>query len=188
MNDNIEKLDSYHMLSAWILSQQSKCCSKKVGAILVKDDRILSSGYNGTLKGRENCKDYCSHKKWTTNDGTNLLEKFRQDHRNWSRLNEYHAEANVLDNANRHGVSPSGGTLYVTISPCEDCCKRIISMGIRRVVYTKDYDFSHKGWIKHLEEHGVIVDKINLSTLQEEFKYINVSAFEYDMVINDEEK
>lgn len=169
------------MVTAWMLSQHSSCCSKKVGAILVKDNRILSSGYNGTQSGDVNCNDHFNKMGYTVN-GKNLSSEYRHEHREWSMVNEHHAEANALDYASKHGVSIEGSTLFVSLSPCIECCKRIANSGIVRLVYSKEYDFAFNDWKKYLRDKGIIVDKISTEELQHNNIFINSNLFEFDMV------
>lgn len=176
------KMDIFHMTTAWILAQNSSCCSKKVGAILVNDNRILSSGYNGTRKGVKNCGDHAKEMGWSIN-GINLSSENRSFHREWSMKNEYHAEQNALDNASRLGIPIKDCSLFVTISPCIECCKRISNVGINRLVYSEEYDFSDNEWKKFLEDSGVLVERITLKELGNAQDFLNVENLKYDMVV-----
>ena len=109
------------------LAKASKCVSKKVGAVIVKDGRILSTGYNGTPQGYVNCDEY-----W---DG-----KYTSLHHNWSLKYEIHAEMNAIIWASKNGIKINNATIYTTLQPCEQCTKNIIASGIKKIVYEKEYD------------------------------------------------
>ena len=130
------------------LSFASKCVSKQVGAVIVKDGRILSTGYNGTPAGYQNCSDF-----W---DG-----KYTKDHHDWSKTYEIHAEMNAIIWAARKGISIEGATIYVTLEPCSECSKNLIASGIKRIVYEKSYEHTNSQIIsKFLEDNGVKIEQI----------------------------
>ena len=130
------------------LSFASKCVSKQVGAVIVKDGRILSTGYNGTPAGYQNCSDF-----W---DG-----KHTKDHHDWSKTYEIHAEMNAIIWAARKGISIEGATIYVTLEPCSECSKNLIASGIKRIVYEKSYEHTNSQIIsKFLEDNGVKIEQI----------------------------
>ena len=104
------------MARTW--AENSYCQRRKVGALLVKDQMIISDGYNGTPSGFENC---C------------------EDANNVSLPYVLHAEANAITKVARSNNSSEGATLYVTASPCMECSKLIIQAGIKRVVYGEEY-------------------------------------------------
>jgi dCMP deaminase len=106
-----------------------------VGAILVKDQMIISDGYNGTPSGFENI---C------------------EDENNVSKPYVLHAEANALTKVARSHNSSDGATLYVTASPCMECAKLIIQSGIKRVVYGEKYRIMDG--VELLERAGVVVE------------------------------
>jgi dCMP deaminase len=111
------------------ISMASKCVSKQVGAVIVKDGRILSSGYNGTPKGFINC---CDH--WNG--------EYTKDHHDWSLDYEIHAEMNAIVWAAREGIKIDGATLYCTLEPCFQCSKNMIQAGIKTIVYEKGYEYN----------------------------------------------
>lgn len=130
------------------IASASKCVSKQVGAVIVKDGRILSTGYNGTPAGYKNC---CDH--W---DG-----QYTPEHHNWSKTYEIHAEMNAIIWAARKGISIEGATIYVTLEPCADCSKNIIQSGIKRIVYEKYYEHNNSPIISQfLKDNGVIIEQI----------------------------
>jgi dCMP deaminase len=130
------------------IATASKCVSKQVGAVIVKDGRVLSTGYNGTPAGYKNC---CDH--W---DGV-----YTKEHHEWSKTYEIHAEMNAIIWAARKGISIEGATIYVTLEPCSDCSKNIIATGIKRIVYAKSYEHNHSEIItKFIQDNGVIIEKL----------------------------
>ncbi len=131
------------------LASASKCVSKQVGAVIVKDGRILSTGYNGTPSGYTNCCDY-----W---DG-----EYTSEHHEWSKTYEIHAEMNAIIWAAREGISIKGATIYVTLEPCSDCSKNIIASGIKRIVYNKAYEHTNSDIVtKFIKDNGVIIEQID---------------------------
>lgn len=130
------------------LASASKCVSKQVGAVIVKDGRILSTGYNGTPAGYKNCRDH-----WNN--------EYTSEHHEWSKTYEIHAEMNAIIWAARKGISIEGATIYVTLEPCSECSKNLIASGIRRIVYAKPYEHNHSQTIaKFLQDNGVIIEKL----------------------------
>ena len=112
------KKDPLYMRMARVWAENSYCKRRQVGALLVKDQMIISDGYNGTPSGFEN---NC------------------EDDNNQSKPYVLHAEANAITKVARSNNSSDGATLYVTASPCIECSKLIIQSGIRRVVYGELY-------------------------------------------------
>ena len=110
----------------------SHCKRKQVGAIIVKDRMIISDGYNGTPSGFENyCEDEEGYTKWYV----------------------LHAEANAILKVAASTQSCTGATLYITLSPCQQCSKLIHQAGIKRVVYAEAYKDS--SGVDFLEKAGV---------------------------------
>jgi dCMP deaminase len=130
------------------IASASKCVSKQVGAVIVKDGRILSTGYNGTPAGFTNCCDY-----WNN--------EYTPEHHEWSKTYEIHAEMNAIIWAAREGISIDGASIYVTLEPCSECSKNLIASGIRRIVYAKEYEHTHSKVIsKFLEDNGVSIEHL----------------------------
>jgi len=109
--------DKFYMGIAIEVSKASYCKRKKVGAIIVKDDNIVSFGYNGTISGFAN---KCECKNITS------------DH-------VLHAESNAISKCCKSSYSSDGSTMYITMSPCFECSKMIIQSGIKKVVYLEKY-------------------------------------------------
>ncbi|MDD2651855.1 MAG: dCMP deaminase family protein [Sulfurimonas sp.] len=130
------------------IATASKCVSKQVGAVIVKDGRILSTGYNGTPAGYINCREH-----WDGN--------YTSEHHEWSKTYEIHAEMNAIIWAARKGISVEGATIYVTLEPCSECSKNIIASGIERIVYLKPYEHTHSEVIsKFIKDNGVSIEKL----------------------------
>lgn len=121
--------DEYFMRIAKIVAMRSNCIRRKVAAIIVKENRIISTGYNGTPRGAVNCDEGgCPRCNSFPPAGTRLDECLCS-----------HAEENAIVQAAYHGTSVKGATLYTTFSPCLLCAKMIINSGIVEVVYGADY-------------------------------------------------
>ncbi len=137
---NQKKLDKYFMGVAELTAELSHARRTKVGAVMTKDNRIISVGYNGTVRGDDNnCEDELP-------DGSLVTKN-----------NVVHAEMNVLCFCARTEIESEGATIYLTLSPCANCALAMIQSGIKRVVYLKPYrDLSG---VKILEQAGVEVEK-----------------------------
>lgn len=123
---------------ARIWAENSYCKRRQVGAIVVKDQMIISDGYNGTPAGFENV---C------------------EDENNVTKPYVLHAEANAITKLARSNNSSCGATMYVTASPCIECAKLIIQAGIKRVVYSEKYRL--EDGINLLKRADIEVDYIN---------------------------
>lgn len=132
------------------IATASKCVSKQVGAVIVKDGRILSTGYNGTPAGYRNC---CDH--WEN--------EYTKEHHDWSKTYEIHAEMNALIWAARKGISIEDATIYVTLEPCSECSKNLIAAGIKRIVYLTPYEHTHSEVVsKFLVDNGVVIERLEV--------------------------
>ena len=115
-----------------VVEKNSTCARLKVGALLVKDGRIVSTGWNGAVSGSTHC--------------TSIFNKDNfEGHHKFSEERELHAEQNAIAYAARNGIATDGAELYVSISPCSNCAKLIIASGIKRVYYKESYDRSSAG-------------------------------------------
>lgn len=133
---------------AFEIAKASKCVSKQVGAVIVKDGRVLSTGYNGTPAGYSNCSEH-----W---EG-----QYTKEHHEWSKTYEIHAEMNAIIWAARKGISIEDATIYVTLEPCSECSKNIIASGIKRIVYAKPYEHNHSEIIsKFIKDNGVVIQQL----------------------------
>ncbi|RXJ98052.1 dCMP deaminase [Arcobacter sp. CECT 8986] len=130
------------------IASASKCVSKQVGAVIVKDGRILSTGYNGTPSGYVNCSEH-----WH--------DEYTKEHHEWSKTYEIHAEMNAIIWAARKGISIEDATIYVTLEPCSECSKNLIASGIKRIVYDRPYEHTNSEVVeKFIKENGVIIEQI----------------------------
>ena len=121
--------DEYFMEIAGLVGKRSTCLRRQVGAVIVKDRRILSTGYNGAPAGLPHCVEVgCLREKLQIPSG----ERHEL-------CRSIHAEQNAIIQAAYHGVSLKGGTCYTTIHPCSLCAKMLINAGIQRVVYLGNY-------------------------------------------------
>jgi dCMP deaminase len=131
--NNIKQYHKIFLDIAESISAMSNCVSHKVGAILVKDKRIISTGYNGTPKGFWNCNEINGELDVTKPED-------RAIHHAFSEKFEIHAECNVMLCAARNGICIEGSVLYTTLHPCYDCLKMICNSGIKTIIYRYEYD------------------------------------------------
>jgi dCMP deaminase len=134
VNSKQDKYDRAYLKMAQEWAKLSYCKRKQVGALIVKDNMIISDGYNGTPSGYTNC---CEDDHGETH---------------WYVL---HAEANAILKVAKSTQSADGATLYITLSPCKECSKLIIQAGIKRVVFNKGY--KDMSGIEFLSEYGIEV-------------------------------
>lgn len=113
--------DEYFMSIAQVVSSRSTCHRKFVGAVIVRDRTILSTGYNGSIRGMPHC--------------TEVGHMMEDGHC----VATIHAEANAILQAAKNGVMIEGATIYVTASPCWNCFKQCANAGIRRICYGEFY-------------------------------------------------
>ncbi len=145
-------LNKIFMQTAEIFAQRSTCIRIQVGSILVKDNKIIATGYNGSTKNHIHCNEYFK-------DIININSKeFKSKHLQFSDEHELHAEINVLLFCAKEGISTDKTTIYITLSPCLSCAKSILVAGIKKVIYKDEYDRDLRG-ISFLQENGIIVEK-----------------------------
>ena len=121
--------DEYFMEMSYVVSKRSTCMRRKVGAILVKDKHILSTGYNGAPKGLPHCSEVgCLREQRNVPSG--------ERHELCRGL---HAEQNAIIQAAVFGVSIKGSILYCTNTPCVVCVKMLINAGVKEIVYSGEY-------------------------------------------------
>ncbi|MCF7790432.1 MAG: dCMP deaminase family protein [Victivallales bacterium] len=131
MADNRPGWDEYFMNMAKVAASRSNCVRRHVGAVIVKDRQVISTGYNGTPRGITNCNEGgCPRCASSAKTGENLGECLCS-----------HAEENSIVQAAYHGVAVKDATLYTTYCPCLLCAKMIINSGITEVVYFGSYKF-----------------------------------------------
>ncbi len=143
--------DEYFMNIAQVVSLRGNCIKRKVAAIIVKDNRVISTGYNGTPRGITNCNEGgCPRCNELDESGKDLDECICA-----------HAEENAIAQASYHGASLKDATLYTTYSPCLRCTKLIINSGVAEVVYNQAYSIEERP-LELLKESGINVRKIEL--------------------------
>lgn len=151
MKNNRPTWDLYFMEIASIVSKRSTCRRRNVGAVVVKEKRILSTGYNGAPMGLAHCIDSgCLRERLNVASG--------ERHELCRGL---HAEQNSIIQAAYHGVSINGADLYSTHLPCSICMKMIINAGIKKVFYIDGYpdDLS----LELVNESGIVIEKVEMA-------------------------
>ena len=135
-------LDEYFIEITLAVAKRSTCNRAQVGAIIVKDKRILTTGYNGAPRGLPHCLDA----------GCEIIDGHC--------VRTLHAEQNAILQAALHGISLDGGTIYTTHQPCVTCAKMVINAGLVRVVYAGLYP--DEVAMKYLRAAAVHVDHFDL--------------------------
>ena len=137
------------MRQAYETASKSSCVSRQVGALIVRDDRIISEGYNDTPKGFINCCE--------------IFEEGDPAHHEWSNIHEIHAEMNSIVWAARKGISVEDSVMYSTTKPCLQCTKNIIASGIKKIFYHVDCPRNDNEILnKFLRENDVLCRHITL--------------------------
>ncbi len=113
--------DEYFLKLAMLVSERATCPRMHCGCVLVRDKRILATGYNGSIPGEPHCEDV----------GCYIVDNHC--------VRTIHAEINALSQCAQQGISTQGATAYVTNMPCTNCTKALIAAGIKRVVIFSDY-------------------------------------------------
>jgi dCMP deaminase len=122
--------NDYFMGIADLVAGRATCIRRKVGAVLVKDRRILCSGYNGAPAGLPHCKETgCLRRQLNVPSGVKH-----------ELCRGVHAEQNVIIQAAYHGVAVAGASLYCTNQPCSICAKMLINAGIQEIYFRDGYD------------------------------------------------
>lgn len=112
---------TFFMDIASVVATRATCDRKHVGAVIVRDNRIVSTGYNGSLPGAPHCDDV-----------GHMMEDGHC-------VRTVHAEANAINQAARFGVAVDGATIYTTASPCWPCFQKIVSAGLKKIVFGELY-------------------------------------------------
>lgn len=158
MNSAIKKTnerpswDVYFMRLAEVIRSRADCTRRRVGALIVKDFRIISTGYNGTPHNIKNCSE----------GGCERCKKRDEGKINWYEYEEscicIHAEQNAIIQAAYLGTSTKGSTMYSTTSPCSSCAKLIINAGIIRYVFKEQHH--DKEGVNLLRKAGIQIEHI----------------------------
>ena len=122
--------DQYFMEMAELASKRSTCLRRKVGAVLVKDRRILTTGYNGAPKKLPHCEE----------TGCLREQKNVPSGKRHEICRGIHAEQNLIAQSAVHGVKTEGATVYCTNQPCSICTKLLINAGIKKIYYKNPYN------------------------------------------------
>ncbi|MBE6155508.1 MAG: cytidine deaminase [Firmicutes bacterium] len=160
--------EEYYMSIAHLAAMRSTCLSRKVGAIIVKEDNPISFGYNGPARGVQHCEEVGG-----------CPRKLKPDYKSGAYLDlcpASHAEQNAIAFAARHGISTVGATIYVGTFPCKDCMNSLINAGISKIVYDSTYNADLSA--KIVAEANVEICKYEGRTLKQiltEFNYITDS-------------
>jgi len=165
-NDEIAYINKYKKITLEA-SEQSKCLSKHVSAIMVKNDKIIMTGLNGTLPGFPNCNEYFLnvffsegyYKKYGSFDEWIKTEEFRNLHHAWSNENEQHAEMALIAACAKNGISPIDSDVFVSLEPCDYCRKLLAISGVKNVYFINEYDkLTHNNEL--LKKCGIYCQKI----------------------------
>lgn len=141
--------DEYFMEMAELARTRTTCLRRGVGAVIVKDNRVIATGYNGAPSGVRHCEETgCLRQKLNVPSG-----------KSHELCRGLHAEQNAIIQAARHGQNITGGTLYCTNQPCVICAKMIINAGIRRIVIKEGY--SDELAVEMLTEAGLKIEMID---------------------------
>lgn len=158
-----DKIDRLYLRMATIWSENSYAVRRQVGCLIVKDNSIISDGYNGTPSGFRNVCEYEPEATKEFNDNCTVTA-LTNDYRAGRKLITYsyvlHAESNAIAKLAKSSNSSEGATIYVTDEPCLECSKMIIQSGIRRVVYSRSYR-THDG-IELLKRANIEIKQITV--------------------------
>jgi dCMP deaminase len=140
--------DDYFINIAWVVASRSSCLRRSVGAIIVADKRIVSTGYNGTPFGVKNCDE----------GGCPRCASDAPSKVGLDTCLCVHGEANAIALAARQGTATDGAVVYVTHRPCFGCLKQLVQAGIREIVYDQPYDYDDELEVTYrglLEQSGI---------------------------------
>jgi len=136
--------DQYYMNIAKVVASRSTCLRRQIGCVIVNNDKIVSTGYNGAVRGAKHCLEAgCVRDKLGIESGTKIES-----------CQAVHAEQNALIQSGKHS---EGATLFVTTIPCITCAKMIINAGIKRAVIPMDDDYPDKKGVELLKELKIII-------------------------------
>jgi dCMP deaminase len=157
--NDLPSFDRYYIELAESVSRRANCLGKKVGAIVVVGNRIVSTGYNGVPEGMTNCMDggckVCYEKKMAREKDKKHNAKKNGSGKSYDDCICVHAEQNVMMTAARFGISIESGVLYTTWQPCFGCAKQMLQAKIQKIVFQKDFIPPSELW----DEYQEIQDK-----------------------------
>ncbi len=145
-NNQRPSWDEYFLKLAMLVSERATCPRMHCGCVLVRDKRILSTGYNGSIPGDVHCEDA----------GCYIVDNHC--------IRTIHAEMNALLQCSVHGVSTLGATAYVTNMPCTNCAKSLVSAGIKEIVIFSDYHNTQAE--EFLEIAGVPIRRLAMPSIE----------------------
>ena len=148
--------DEYFLEMARVVARRSTCLRRQVGALLVRDKRILATGYNGAPAGLPHCEEV----------GCLREERHIPPGERQELCRALHAEQNAIIQGALHGVGLKGSVLYITTQPCVTCAKMLINAGVGRVVYQGDYPDQLA--LEMLQQAGVELVRTPLSPADDE--------------------
>ena len=168
----------YFMFIAKVVSTRSTCNSRPTGAVIVKDRRILATGYNGSMPGSPHCSDFGPRFCFRREKEVSESNKF-----GFCRAS--HAEANAIVQAARLGIPVEGASIYCTLQPCYTCLKLIVGAGIKEIYYELEYKSKDRErdrfWLSEVQElirRGQLrVSKLQISEEICDFVYDQVKGF-----------
>ncbi len=146
--------DEYFMNIAELVGTRGTCDRGRTGCIVVRDKRILCTGYVGSPMGLSHCDDI-SHEMHTVTSEEGIVTRHC--------IRTSHAEINAIANAAREGIILDGGTLYIHMTPCYTCAKMLINSGIKRVVAKLDYHAGQRSK-KIFDEAGIVYELLSNET------------------------
>lgn len=130
--------DEYFLELAYVASRMGTCSRRKVGAVAVRDKKVLVTGFNGAPRG---CR-HCAHHTYASPEADpdlRYVDALSKNGGRWSCARAIHAEANLIAFAARDGESLSGSTVYTNTYPCHNCTQQMVSAGVCEVVFDADY-------------------------------------------------
>jgi len=139
--------EQYFMAQAQLVALRSTCTRLMVGAIIVRENRIIASGYNGSVSDGDHCID----------NGCYMIDGHC--------VRTVHAEANALLQCAKFGVPTNETTMYVTHFPCLQCTKQLIQAGIKHIIYEHDYR-NHDLAIQLFSESNITIKKISVTDVK----------------------
>ena len=146
-------LNNFFMEIAEKFSTLSTCGRLKVGAVITKNNRIISTGYNGVPSGLQHCCEIHKGIDFSIPENNEMHKKFSAHY-------ELHAEQNAIVEAAKNGIALNGSILYTTVEPCDYCRKLIAQSGIKNVFYRYKYDRNNKESDLIAEKLGLLIEQI----------------------------
>ncbi|MGC1120274.1 MAG: dCMP deaminase family protein [Candidatus Methanofastidiosia archaeon] len=143
--------DIYFMKIARLVSERSTCVKQHVGAVLVKDNHIIATGYNGAPRGIPHC---------TMETCLRLNSKSLEESHHCRGV---HAEQNTIVQAAFHGTSTENSIIYTTHFPCMSCTKILINAGVKEIVYEEEYDMDNEIKMNLLRNAGIRIRQVTIT-------------------------